>query len=58
MQTDKRFWETSEVDLNLRHYSGHPSDAIKLVKRNIEKYLRKIRDNYLEEKENDSSETT
>ena len=41
MQTDKRFWETSEVDLNLRHYSGHPSDAIKLVKRNIEKYLRK-----------------
>ena len=35
MQTDKRFWETSEVDLNLRHYSGHPSDAIKLVKRNI-----------------------
>lgn len=41
MQTDKRFWETSEVDLNLRHYSGHPSDAIKLVKRSIEKYLRK-----------------
>lgn len=41
MQNDKRFWESPEVDLNLRHYSGHPSDAIKLLKRNIEHYLRK-----------------
>jgi len=41
LQNDKRFWESPEVDLNLRHYSGHPSDAIKLLKRNIEHYLRK-----------------
>lgn len=41
MQDNKRFWEVPEVDLNLRHYSGHPSDAIKLLKRNIEHYLRK-----------------
>ena len=40
MSDEKRFWEVPEVDLNLRHYAGHPSDAIKLLKRNIEKYLR------------------
>lgn len=40
MLDDKRFWEVPEVDLNLRHYAGHPSDAIKLLKRNIEQYLR------------------
>lgn len=41
MTFEKRYWEAPEVDLNFRHYSGHPSDAIKLLKRNIEKYLRK-----------------
>lgn len=41
MAFDKRYWEAPEVDLNFRHYSGHPSDAIKLLKRNIENYLRK-----------------
>ncbi len=40
MQNEKRFWEVPEVDLNFRHYAGHPSDAIKLLKRNIEQYLR------------------
>lgn len=41
MPNEKRFWEVPEIDLNLRHYAGHPSDAIKLLKRNIEQYLRK-----------------
>lgn len=41
MQNKKRFWEVPDVDLDFRHYSGHPSDAIKELKRNIEKYLRK-----------------
>lgn len=40
MPSEKRYWEVPEVDLNLRHYAGHPSDAIKLLKRNIEKHLR------------------
>ena len=22
------FWEAPEIDLHLRHYSGHPSDVI------------------------------
>ncbi len=41
MQNSKRFWEVPEIDLNLRHYSGHPSDVIKLLKMNIENYLKK-----------------
>lgn len=32
-------WEVDNVDLNLRHYSGHPTDVIKEIKYNIEKYL-------------------
>lgn len=32
-------WEVPEIDLNLRHYSGHPSDVIKKLKYDIEKYL-------------------
>ena len=40
MQNSKRFWEVPEIDLNLRHYSGHPSDVIKLLKMNIENYLK------------------
>lgn len=40
MQNERRYWEVPEVDLNLRHYAGHPSDAIKLLKRNIEKHLK------------------
>ncbi len=33
------FWEVPEIDLNLRHYSGSPSDVIKRIKTDIEKYL-------------------
>lgn len=33
------FWEVPEVDLNVRHYSGSPSDVIKKLKTDIEKYL-------------------
>ena len=33
------FWEVPEVDLHLRHYSGHPSDVIKKLKSDIERYL-------------------
>lgn len=33
------FWEIPEIDLHLRHYSGHPSDVIKQIKLNIENYL-------------------
>ena len=33
------FWEVPEIDLNLRHYSGHPSDVIKKIKSDIECYL-------------------
>ena len=33
------FWEIPEIDLNLRHYSGHPSDVIKKIKSDIEGYL-------------------
>lgn len=33
------FWEVPEIDLNLRHYSGGPSDVIKRIKTDIEKYL-------------------
>ncbi len=32
-------WEVDSVDLNLRHYSGHPTDVIKEIKYDIEKYL-------------------
>lgn len=41
MLDERRYWEVPEVDLNLRHYAGHPSDAIKLLKRNIEKHLKR-----------------
>lgn len=34
-----QYWEVPEVDLNLRHYSGHPSDVIKTIKADIENYL-------------------
>ena len=33
------FWEVPEIDLDLRHYSGQPSDVIKKVKSDIEHYL-------------------
>ena len=33
------FWEVPEIDLNLRHYSGQPSDVIKKIKSDIEQYL-------------------
>ena len=33
------FWEVPEIDLNLRHYSGQPSDVIKKIKSDIERYL-------------------
>lgn len=36
---DKYDWEVPEIDLELRHYSGHPSDIIKRIKTNIENYL-------------------
>lgn len=34
-----QYWEIPEIDLNLRHYSGHPSDVIKKIKSDIEIYL-------------------
>ncbi len=34
-----QYWEVPEIDLNLRHYSGHPSDVIKIIKTSIEQYL-------------------
>ena len=36
---DTFFWEVPEIDLHLRHYSGHPSDVIKKIKSDIERYL-------------------
>lgn len=39
MQNTKAWWEVPEVDLNLRHYSGGPSDTIKQIKYDIEKFL-------------------
>ena len=39
MQNTKSWWEVPEVDLNLRHYSGGPSDTIKQIKYDIEKLL-------------------
>ncbi len=39
MQDKKAFWEVNEIDLNLRHYSGHPIDVIKKIKYNIEEFL-------------------
>lgn len=39
MQDKKDFWEVDEIDLNLRHYSGHPIDVIKKIKYNIEEFL-------------------
>lgn len=33
------YWEKPEIDLNLRHYAGHPSDVIKKIKSDIEIYL-------------------
>lgn len=33
------FWEVPEIDLDLRHYSGQPSDVIKKIKSDIESYL-------------------
>lgn len=36
---DNFFWEIPEIDLHLRHYSGHPSDVIKKIKSDIEKFL-------------------
>ena len=39
MQNTKAWWEVPEIDLNLRHYSGGPSDTIKQIKYDIEKYL-------------------
>lgn len=39
MQDKKYFWEVDEIDLNLRHYSGHPIDVIKKIKYNIEEFL-------------------
>lgn len=36
---DSFFWEVPEIDLHLRHYSGHPSDVIKKIKSDIESYL-------------------
>ena len=33
------FWEVPEIDLDLRHYSGQPSDVIKKIKSDIERYL-------------------
>lgn len=35
----KEPWEVSEIDLNLRHYSGHPADVMKKIKNDIEQYL-------------------
>ena len=35
----KEPWEVKEIDLNLRHYSGHPADVMKKVKSDIERYL-------------------
>lgn len=32
-------WEVPEIDLNMRHYAGHPSDIIKKIKSSIEDYL-------------------
>ena len=32
-------WETDEIDLNLRHYTGHPTDVIKRIKKEIEQFL-------------------
>lgn len=39
MQNKKFFWEVDAIDLNLRHYSGDPTDVIKKIKYNIEEYL-------------------
>ena len=36
---DTFFWEVPEIDLDLRHYSGQPSDVIKKIKSDIESYL-------------------
>ncbi len=33
------FWEVPEIDLDLRHYSGQPSDVIKKIKSDIEQFL-------------------
>jgi len=33
------FWEDPALDLNLRHYSGSPSDVIKKIQKDIKKYL-------------------
>ncbi len=35
----KCFWEVDDIDLNLRHYSGKPSDVIKNIKSKIEVFL-------------------
>ena len=40
MQINKELWEVDDVDLNFRHYSGHPTSVIRKIKSDIEKYLR------------------
>lgn len=37
----KNEWETPEIDLNLRHYSGNVSDVFRKIKHDIVKYLMK-----------------
>lgn len=39
MKNSKADWEVNEIDLNLRHYSGKPSDVIKKIKTSIEIFL-------------------
>lgn len=40
MQIKKELWEVDDVDLNFRHYSGHPTSVLRRIKSDIEKYLR------------------
>ena len=39
MEQKTEAWEVDDIDLDLRHYSGHPTDVIKRIKLDIEKYL-------------------
>ena len=39
MEQKTEAWEVDDIDLDLRHYSGHPTDVIKKIKLDIEKYL-------------------
>ena len=51
VQDKTKTWDNTQIALDDDFFEA-------VAMKTIEKYLRKIRDNYLEEKENDSSETT